>query len=143
MKIRISSLREIDDAAAKFVQSMTSCTPSGGKPMVYAFHGTMGAGKTTLISAICRQMGVTTTVSSPTFAIVNEYDTPGGQTIAHFDFYRVGRIDEVLDMGADDYFYSGRICFVEWPDVAENLLPPETVHVYINVEDDGSRTVRF
>lgn len=134
MKITINSLDQIDNAAAEFVRQI-------GTANVFAFHGAMGAGKTTLISAICRQLGVTDTVSSPTFAIVNEYEAADGRIISHFDFYRMNRPEEVFDMGADDYFYSNKLCFIEWPDIADGILPQETVHVYITVADDGSRIV--
>lgn len=134
MKITIETLSQIDRAAEQFVANMNG-------HHIFAFHGAMGAGKTTLISAICRQLGVKDTVSSPTFAIVNEYEASDGRTVSHFDFYRMNRPDEVMDMGADEYFYSNKICFIEWPDIADGLLPAETIDVYITVANDGSRTV--
>lgn len=136
MKIHINTLSDLRQAAQDFINAMNGHT-------VFAFHGPMGAGKTTLISAICQQMGVNSVVSSPTFAIVNEYEAADGHIISHFDFYRMNRIDEVVDMGADDYFYSDKICFIEWPDIAADLLPTDTVHVYITVDHDGQRTVEI
>lgn len=136
MNIHIQSISQIDEAAKTFVANM-------GGARIFAFHGPMGAGKTTLISAICRQLGVEDTVSSPTFAIVNEYEGSGGRIISHFDFYRMNRPDEVIDMGADEYFYSDKVCFIEWPDIAGGILPPETVDVSITVNSDGSRDVEM
>ncbi|MBR5763494.1 MAG: tRNA (adenosine(37)-N6)-threonylcarbamoyltransferase complex ATPase subunit type 1 TsaE, partial [Bacteroidaceae bacterium] len=109
MEIRIDSLDNIKEAAKQFVAAIDQNT-------VFAFYGKMGAGKTTFTKAVCEELGVTDTVASPTFAIVNEYrsDTTGEQ-IYHFDFYRIKKLDEVYDMGYEDYFYSGALCFIEWP----------------------------
>jgi len=136
MNIHIQSINQIDEAAATFVSSM-------GGARIFAFHGAMGAGKTTLISAICRQLGVAEAVTSPTFAIVNEYEGSGGQRISHFDFYRIDRPEELIDMGADEYFYGDSICFIEWPDIADGFLPAETADVCITVNADGSRDVEI
>jgi tRNA threonylcarbamoyladenosine biosynthesis protein TsaE len=102
----------------------------------------MGVGKTTLVKAICEELGVTETVTSPTFAIVNEYrsDT-SGELIYHFDLYRIKKLEEVYDMGYEDYFYSGALCFIEWPELAEDLLPDNVVKVIIEESPDGSRNI--
>ena len=103
----------------------------------------MGAGKTTFTRAVCRQLGVTEDeVTSPTFAIVNEYQSASGP-VYHFDFYRVKNLSEAVDMGCEEYFYSGRPCFVEWPELIEPLLPEDTVRVTIEERADGSRMVSF
>ena len=104
----------------------------------------MGAGKTTFIKAVCEALGVTDVVNSPTFSIVNEYrsDTTG-ELIYHFDFYRIKKLDEVYDMGYEDYFYSGAVCFIEWPELIEEVLPGDAVKVTIEEQTDGSRVIRF
>ena len=125
-------LSTIDDAARQFVEAI-------GDRTVFAFFGGMGAGKTTFIKAVCQQMGVTEDmVSSPTFAIVNEYEGSSG-SIYHFDFYRIRQISEAVNMGFDDYLYSGNLCFIEWPELVEPLLPEDTVCVTIEEHPDGSR----
>ncbi len=118
-----------------------------GSRRVFAFYGQMGAGKTTFIKAVCRQLGVTEPVTSPTFAIVNEYGVDGVaadvpvRRIYHFDFYRIKRLSEAYDMGFEDYLYSGDLCLIEWPELIEELLPDDAVRVHINVSDDGTRTI--
>lgn len=125
-------LSTIDDAARQFVEAI-------GDRTVFAFFGGMGAGKTTFIKAVCQQMGVTEDmVSSPTFAIVNEYEGSRG-SIYHFDFYRIRQISEAVNMGFDDYLYSGNLCFIEWPELVEPLLPEDMVRVTIEEQPDGSR----
>lgn len=125
-------LSTIDDAARQFVEAI-------GDRTVFAFFGGMGGGKTTFIKAVCQQMGVTEDmVSSPTFAIVNEYEGSRG-SIYHFDFYRIRQISEAVNMGFDDYLYSGNLCFIEWPELVEPLLPEDTVRVTIEEQPDGSR----
>lgn len=136
MTITIKSIESIADSAREFIAQM------GGRK-VFAFYGAMGAGKTTFVKALCEAMGVTDTVNSPTFAIVNEYDTPSGRPIYHFDFYRIKRLAEVYDMGYEDYFYGRGLCFIEWPELVEELLPEETVKVTIEEQADGIRVVRF
>ena len=102
----------------------------------------MGAGKTTFVKAICEELGVEDVITSPTFAIVNEYEAKG-QPIFHFDFYRIKKLDEVYDMGYEDYFYSGALCFIEWPELIEELLPEDAGKVTIGVNDNDERTVSF
>lgn len=106
---------------------------------VVAFYGQMGAGKTTLIREICSQMGVKSGVASPTFALVNEYHTPKGESIYHFDFYRINKIEEAYDLGYDDYFYSGNVCLVEWPEKIEELIDDNVLIVKIEVVGDSRR----
>lgn len=115
-----------------------------GTGKVFAFYGKMGSGKTTFIKAVCEELGVTDVITSPTFAIVNEYQseqTP--KPIFHFDFYRIKKLEEVYDMGYEDYFYSGSLCFLEWPELIEEILPADVVKVKIEEQADGSRTVTF
>ncbi|MFP4092444.1 MAG: tRNA (adenosine(37)-N6)-threonylcarbamoyltransferase complex ATPase subunit type 1 TsaE [Cyclobacteriaceae bacterium] len=112
-----------------------------GDKKVWLFYGAMGAGKTTLIRAICKAMDVEDNVSSPTFALVNEYRTSGGQTLYHFDFYRIEDEEEAWNIGTEDYFYSGRLCLVEWPERIENLLPEEFLRIDIEVSSDHSRRI--
>ena len=132
-EIRISSLADIDRAAREFISLMAD-------RRVFAFYGSMGAGKTTFIKAVCEALGVRDVITSPTFAIVNEYSLP--PALYHFDFYRIKRIEEVYDMGYEDYFYSGALCFIEWPELIEDLLPGDAVRVTIDEQPDGSRLVK-
>lgn len=134
MNIRINNLDEITAAAEKFVAAI-------GERKIFAFYGSMGAGKTTFIKAVCEVMGVKDTVTSPTFAIVNEYTLPNNSSIYHFDFYRIKKIEEVFDMGFEDYFYSDALCFIEWPELIEDVLPIDTITVCISQLPDGSRMI--
>jgi tRNA threonylcarbamoyladenosine biosynthesis protein TsaE len=137
MELIINSLDNIRAAAHQFVAAM-------GDNTVFAFYGKMGAGKTTFIKAVCEELGVTDVINSPTFAIVNEYRSDeAGELIYHFDFYRIKKLEEVYDMGYEDYFYSGAVCFIEWPELIEELLPGNAVRVDIEEQPDGSRVVRF
>ena len=136
MEIRINDINQIRSAARQFIDSM----PAG---KVFAFYGKMGAGKTTFIKAICEEMGVDDVITSPTFAIVNEYETAEAETIYHFDFYRIKKLDEVYDMGYEEYFYSGNLCFIEWPELIEDLLPDDATKVTIEEAEDGSRVITF
>ncbi|WP_419559137.1 tRNA (adenosine(37)-N6)-threonylcarbamoyltransferase complex ATPase subunit type 1 TsaE [Prevotella sp.] len=137
MEIKINSLADIKEAAKQFIANM-------GNGKVFAFYGKMGAGKTTFIKAICEEMGVEDVITSPTFAIVNEYTSQKtGDTIYHFDFYRIKKLEEVYDMGYEDYFYGGSICFLEWPELIEDLLPEDAVKVSIEETEDGGRIVKF
>ncbi len=134
MEIRIDSLDHIRAAAREFIENM-------GESRVFAFYGKMGAGKTTFVKAICEELGVEDVITSPTFAIINEYE--GDETIYHFDFYRIKKLEEVYDMGYEDYFYSGALCFIEWPELIEEILPDDAIRVSITEQDDGSRLVQF
>lgn len=137
MEIRINNLDSISEAAKAFTDNM-------GDGRVFAFYGKMGAGKTTFIKAICKCLGVNDVITSPTFAIVNEYTSETtDETIYHFDFYRIKKLDEVYDMGYEEYFYGGALCFIEWPELIESLLPENAVKVTIEENSDGTRTVRF
>jgi len=136
MELRINSLEEIQQAAKEFIAAM-------GDNTVFAFYGPMGVGKTTFTKALCEQLGVDDTVTSPTFAIINEYRSQSNELIYHFDFYRIKKLEEVYDMGYEDYFYSGALCFIEWPELIEELLPLDAVKVTICEEADGSRVIRF
>ena len=131
----IYTLNQIEEAARAVVESMQG-------NQLFAFYGQMGAGKTTLIKAICRQLGVQEEVNSPTFAIVNEYKGTH-QTIYHFDFYRINRPEEALDFGLYDYFDSGNICLMEWPECIEPLLPDDTVKIEISVIDENTRKLNL
>ena len=136
MNITISSLESIREAAREFIQHI-------GEHRVFAFYGEMGAGKTTFIKAICEELGVEDVITSPTFAIVNEYSLADGDCIYHFDFYRIKKLEEVYDMGFEDYSYSGALCFIEWPELIEEVLPEDAVKVNITENADGSRTIIF
>ncbi len=134
-QITIQSTEQLQEAARQFVELMDDHT-------VFAFYGKMGAGKTTFIKALCEELGVSDVITSPTFAIVNEYRSDlAGELIYHFDFYRIKKLEEVYDMGYEDYFYSGALCFIEWPELVEELLPEGTVKVTIEVADDESRKI--
>ena len=153
MEIKIKDTEGLAAAAQQFIEAM-------GERRVFAFYGKMGAGKTTFIKAICEALGVEDVVTSPTFAIVNEYMIPqlplrGATDLAefplkgakgsiyHFDFYRIKNLREAYDIGTEEYFYSGCPCFIEWPELIEELLPEDTVKVNIEVREDGSRTIQM
>ena len=133
MEIKIQSLDHIHEAAREFIAAM-------GDNTVFALYGKMEAGKTTFVKALCQELGVEDVVTSPTFAVINEYRSDiAGELIYHFDFYRIKKLEEVYDMGYEDYFYSGALCFIEWPELVEELLPGNTVKVTIEELEDGSR----
>ena len=147
ISIVIKDIEHIREAAREFIENI-------GDHRVFAFYGKMGAGKTTFVKAICEELGVEDVITSPTFAIVNEYETSpehcsspsgrlGGGHIYHFDFYRIKKLEEVYDMGYEDYFYSGALCFIEWPELIEELLPTDAVKVSIDEQENGSRLVSF
>mgnify|MGYP001113892046 CR=1 FL=1 len=130
----ISDIENIRSVAREFIGQM-------GEATVFAFYGKMGAGKTTFIKAICEELGVEDVINSPTFAIVNEYRSGSAELIYHFDFYRINKLSEVYDFGYEDYFYSGALCFIEWPELVEELLPADCVKVTIEENADGTREV--
>jgi tRNA threonylcarbamoyladenosine biosynthesis protein TsaE len=125
-EIVIDSLDDLKGVAKAVIESLD------GRNVV-ALCGAMGAGKTTLVSAIMEHLGSDDTVTSPTFALVNQYSTATEQTVYHFDFYRINRIEEVFDMGYEEYFYSGDLCLIEWPELVEDLLPEEAMVVQIEI----------
>lgn len=134
MKLLISDRSHLPEAARHFLRET-----SGSR--IIAFYGQMGSGKTTFIKALCREMGVTDTVTSPTFTLVNEYIRPDGPPVYHFDFYRIRKLTEVLDFGIEEYFDSASPCYMEWPELIEPLLPPGTLRVSITVKADGGRVI--
>ena len=135
-EITIQGIKDIDRAAEEFLRKI-------GDRKLVAFFAPMGAGKTTFTTAICRALGVTDPVGSPTFAIVNEYMRADGEPMYHFDFYRINKLSEAIDIGLEDYLYSGCLCIMEWPDNIEELLPEDTLRVDILVNPDGSRTLSW
>jgi len=134
MILEIESLKTIDQTAQKFIDQI-------GERTVFAFNGKMGAGKTTFIKSICETMGVKETVNSPTFSIVNEYEAADGRIIYHFDCYRINKIQEALDLGAEEYLYSGNLCFIEWSENIAPILPDSLVNVDIEEKENGRRNV--
>jgi len=133
-KFIISSLDKIDEVAEAFLKEYA-------QPAVFCFYGSMGAGKTTFIQSLCEKLEVVDVVNSPSFAIVNEYNTKNDDSIYHFDFYRLKEESEAFDLGYEDYFYSDSYCFVEWPEKIENLLPAKRFDVTVTVLDDMSRQI--
>jgi len=129
LKLTLHTESDLAPAARQLLDAFPSCR-------VFALYGVMGAGKTTFIKALCRELGVGDMVQSPSFAMVNEYLTDAGESICHFDFYRIKDISEVFDIGYENYFYSGSYCFLEWPEKIERLLPEGTLHVHISGEDE-------
>ena len=136
MEIKIQDIEHIREAAREFINQI-------GDRRVFAFYGKMGAGKTTFVKAICEELGVEDVITSPTFAIINEYTQPDGEPLYHFDFYRIKKLEEVYDMGFEDYFYSGALCLIEWPELIEEVLPEDAVKVHITEAPDGTRTISF
>ena len=132
---RINGLEEYPQAAKWFTGFLQ-------KGNIFAFYGKMGSGKTTFIKSLCEELGVEDTINSPTFAIVNEYEDRDANTIFHFDFYRIKSLTEVYNMGYEEYFYSNAYCFIEWPELIEELLPEEHIRVDITEGDDGARTIK-
>ena len=130
--IRIENIGELDRAAQEFIEHI-------GGYSVIAFYGAMGAGKTTFIKALCKRMGIVDNVNSPTFNIINEYRTAQGESVFHFDFYRIERPAEALDVGFEEYAYSGDLCLIEWPENIEQILPLDTLKVQISVQEADSR----
>ncbi|MBR5610489.1 MAG: tRNA (adenosine(37)-N6)-threonylcarbamoyltransferase complex ATPase subunit type 1 TsaE [Bacteroidales bacterium] len=134
--IVIKGLDTIDEAAKEFLQEI-------GDNKIIALYGSMGAGKTTFVTALCRVLGVEDVVNSPTFTIVNEYQTEEGEPVFHFDFYRIKSLREVEDLGFEEYVYSDCLCLMEWPEMIEEMLPEETVKVSISEQEDGTRLIKF
>ena len=134
--ITINGLEDYPQAAREFVKLLD-------QGRIYAFYGKMGSGKTTFIKCVCEELGVQDTINSPTFAIVNEYEDAIGNTIYHFDFYRIKSIEEVYNMGYEEYLYGNAICFMEWPELIEELLPEETVKVFVEEVENGGRHIKI
>jgi len=132
LSIDTISLQETNKAAISFLKEFK-------KERIFAFYGEMGAGKTTFIKSLCQSLGSKDNITSPTFAIINEYDTPDSGQIYHFDFYRIKNIEEAMDIGIDDYLNSGDYCFIEWPEKIEELLPEELIEVTIKETSPTSR----
>ena len=128
----IHNADNIQTVAAEFIRTYPGCR-------IFAFTGELGSGKTTFIKALCRELGVTDLVSSPSFAIIHEYQSEHFGKLYHFDFYRVEKLEEAYDIGYEDYFYSGNYCFIEWADKAEPLLPSGTVNVHIALDENSGR----
>ena len=135
MEITIKSLDTIQEAAKEFINRM-------GEGKVFAFYGKMGAGKTTFIKALCETLGVKDVITSPTFSLINEYTDGKGNSIYHFDFYRIKKLEVVYDMGYEDYFYSGNLCLLEWPELIEEILPENVIKVTIEEQADGTRKLK-
>lgn len=134
LQTQISSLSALGDSVKLLLKTFP-------EERVFAFYGAMGAGKTTFIKALCHELGSADYVTSPTFALINEYSTSNGSVIYHFDFYRIKKIEEAYDLGYEDYIYSGNYCFIEWPEMIESLLPEGIVEVRIREAEKGIRLV--
>lgn len=132
--ISIPDLASIDDAARELIDTHPD-------NRIFAFYGEMGAGKTTLIKALCRVLQVTDVTSSPSFGLIYEYRTSGSESVYHFDFYRIEHLEEAYDIGYEEYIDSGRYCFIEWPEKVATLLPPETVNVNLKITGNNERTM--
>jgi tRNA threonylcarbamoyladenosine biosynthesis protein TsaE len=135
-KIEIDNIADIDFVAAKLLKEFEG-------QRIFAFFGEMGAGKTTFIQALCRELDVIEVVNSPTFTIINEYHTKNGNSIYHFDFFRIKKIEEVYDFGFEDYFYSGNYCFIEWPELITDILPDNAMLVKITIDQGGTRILEI
>ena len=148
MEIIIKDIEHIREAAREFIAAFHDILCNDEAVKCFAFYAPMGAGKTTFIKAICEELGCEDVITSPTFAIVNEYSLTSHllsltSIIYHFDLYRIKKTEELYDIGADDYFYSGNLCFIEWPEMAESALPDETIKITITPQPDGSRIVSY
>lgn len=133
--IQINTVDDLQEAAQQFLQQFKD-------ERIFAFYGKMGSGKTTFIKALCRALGSADPITSPTFALVNEYTTADLERIFHFDFYRIKTLEEAMDIGFDDYIYSGKYCFMEWPELVEPLLPERLVKVEIEVLPSSIRELK-
>ncbi len=136
MEIIIKDTRPINAAARELLKN------TGGRKII-AFYGSMGAGKTTIIKAVCENLGAIDYATSPTFTLVNEYKTESGNSLFHFDFYRIKKTEEVFDFGIEEYFTGESYCFLEWPELIEDILPEETLRIHIEVKDDGQRILHI
>jgi len=136
MQLIIKSINSIQETAMEFLKQI-------GDKKVIAFYGEMGVGKTTFVKALCKELNVVDQVSSPTFALVNEYRIQDQDSIFHFDFYRIENIEEVYDFGYEEYFYSGKLCLIEWPEMINEILPENCLEVKITENLDKSRTLEF
>ena len=136
MKIVIKDKRHLHSAAKELINHTL-------ENKILAFYGAMGSGKTTIIKAICEILGATDIVTSPTFTLVNEYKTSTGKSLFHFDFYRIKKTEEVFDFGIEEYFSSDSYCFMEWPELVEEILPSGTVRIHIEVTDDEQRILHL
>jgi len=135
MELSIQSITEIDNIAKKFLKNFK-------EPAIIAFYGEMGVGKTTFIKALCKELSCTDNITSPTFSIINEYNTKTKQKIYHFDLYRLENIQEAIEIGLEEYLYSGDWCFIEWPEIANSLLPKRTYHIKISEEENMIRMIK-
>lgn len=135
-EISDKSLYDLPQAAEKFLKETSH-------RKIIAFYGSMGAGKTTFIKALCEELGVEDVVNSPTFTIVNEYGRADGEPLYHFDFYRIESLKEAIDIGLEEYFESGYLCLLEWPEKIEELLPDNTLKVFIQEAEEGNREIRY
>ena len=135
-ELSIKNLEEINSVAKQFIELV-------GERRVFAMYGAMGVGKTTFVKAVCEELGVEDTINSPTFAIVNEYHTPKDKIVYHFDFYRIEDVQEAYDFGYEDYFYSKALCFIEWPERIESILPTDVINLNFTEKEDGSRTIQI
>lgn len=134
MIITVKDKRQLHAAAKTFLDH------TSGK-RIFAFYGAMGAGKTTFIKAVCEIIGTSDIISSPTFTLVNEYRSEKGESLYHIDFYRIKKLEEVFDFGVEEYLTGTSFCFIEWPELAEEILPAVTVKVTIRAEEDGTRII--
>lgn len=134
-ELKIKNLEDINSVAKQFIELV-------GERRVFAMYGAMGVGKTTFVKAVCEELGVDDTINSPTFAIVNEYRTPEDKIVYHFDFYRIEDVQEAYDFGYEDYFYSKAMCFIEWPERIESILPTDVINLNFTEEEDGSRIIQ-
>jgi tRNA threonylcarbamoyladenosine biosynthesis protein TsaE len=134
MKILIKDKRNLPSAAKNILKY-------SGEKKIFAFYGAMGAGKTTIIKALCKLLGAMDIISSPSFTLVNEYRTVGGESIYHIDFYRIRKQEEVFDFGVEEYLTGDSYCFMEWPELVEEIIPPGTVKIRITVDEDEQRTL--
>jgi tRNA threonylcarbamoyladenosine biosynthesis protein TsaE len=136
MTITVNGLSDLENAAMQVVKAI-------GDRKIVALYGQMGAGKTTLVKQICESLQVPDVVNSPTFSLVNEYLQPNGEPIYHFDFYRINKLEEAYDFGYEEYFYSGHLCLIEWPEIIDELIPDDAVKLHIKVVDENKREIEI